>query len=113
MIFSEDIFGEILAIIPKHDFENLPRNIDLFREGLRETLAEENESIFPDNIVVMIWINERYRMANRVPADIEDCFLAWAASSFGTTGIIRLEAFPRVFPKRLRSGLLMEEMFHE
>ena len=112
LIESEDLVGEKLAIIPRGSFLMLPRNIDIFREGLKESFLDEDEELYPDYIVIMIWINEHYRMLNPVPADIDDCFLAWAASALGSTEEICISSFPRVFPLRLRSCLLKEDEFH-
>ena len=112
-IFDVDFFGDVLALIPKERYEYLPRNIDLFREGFRESLVEEDSSKHPDFIAIIIWMNEHYRSLYRSPSDVDDCFLAWSASCFETTDIVQLSAFPRVFPYRLRTTISMEEEFHE
>lgn len=112
---SEVSLGELVLCIPKCLFHAFRHRIDFFRQGYTPIDFEleeiSGEATYPEEVLVVIWANQKYRESHKQPRDIEECFLLWAAQCFHNCEIVVLDAFRRLFPSNIPSMVSKEYTF--
>lgn len=114
---GEHFLGEVIVKTPKNMFRSFKHILDLLREvyvPLDYQIEEMmNGCHYPDNVMVVFCINQTYRVSNKPPNEIEECYLSWAADGFKIVDVIDLCPFSRVLPRCAWSLTRTEHLIQE